>query len=706
VTDHPISKRDRRLDIWIALAGILGLILCLSLYRQAFPSAAIHFPLSRQEIAQRAEQYLREFGYDPEGYKLALTFGQDYFGSIYLQRTLGIPETNRRLERENLPIYYWTARWFKPLQKEEFSITLAPDGQLIGYDHKIMEDAPGADLVQANAEAIVQEYLATYPIWQEGVWEVVKFSSEVRPAGRKDHTFTWKRQGFSAGKSELRLSVSVQGDQIGSIGYWLKIPEDFSRDFSTQSNRAGFITGVSLLLAMLFFNVAAVAALSLALFWGVRFTRRVLIPVAMAGGISLLSYLNYIPLAAAFYSTTEDYSLFWINMVVGAFLSMLSTCAVVLILWTGGQSLGKIVWPNEDRILPRGPDSWVTLSQSAWRGLALAGIDAGYVVIFYLIATRVFGGWTPMEVGYTNLYATPFPFLGALEVGLLPAINEELLYRLIGIGLFLWLARKKWLALLIPGLLWGFAHASYIRDPIYLRGIELTISALIMGAFFMKYGLMTTIMAHMAFNAGLTALPMLRSSDPYFVFCGIFVIIILLSPVLPGLAITAWRRVKKIPPTITPLIAPATVTDLDQLKSLPVERLDWHTRLGDPAAATVCLKSGAQIIGTATGSVQGEGLATVQSVFVAPEWRRQYWGTRMVEALSAQLKEKGAQKVEVQVPVKDRQPLSFWASQGWRATTQVLTEKPLPTFNNIMAEWRAKHEERLSRRKQRATKVN
>jgi hypothetical protein len=95
-TDEPIETQSpsprpapRWLNLLIVALGLSGLILLLVFYDQAFPTAAIDLSLSRAEIAQRAQAYLEERGYDTSGYKFALTFGEDSWASYYLQRTLG-----------------------------------------------------------------------------------------------------------------------------------------------------------------------------------------------------------------------------------------------------------------------------------------------------------------------------------------------------------------------------------------------------------------------------------------------------------------------------------------------------------------------------------------------------------------------------------------------------------------------------------------
>jgi len=125
---------------------LLGLVLFVAFYDRAFPTAAIDLELSRAEIKQHAQDYLEAQGYEIKDYKSALTFTGDSWASYYLQRTLGIPETNRLIRETQVPVWYWRARWFRPLQKKEFRVYLAPDGQVVALSHTLLEDAPGDSL--------------------------------------------------------------------------------------------------------------------------------------------------------------------------------------------------------------------------------------------------------------------------------------------------------------------------------------------------------------------------------------------------------------------------------------------------------------------------------------------------------------------------------------------------------------------------------
>jgi ribosomal protein S18 acetylase RimI-like enzyme len=671
----PKGLPSRRLEFSITLLGLLGLALFLAFYDRAFPSAAIDLALSRSEIARLAQDYLQERGFDLQGYESALAFEEDRWGSIYLQQTLGVAETNDLIRSQGLPIWYWRARWFRPLQKEEFTVYLSPAGDTVAFYHSVPEEAPGATVSQDEARALAEDYLTRDRGWVLADWEAVAASSEERPGGRTDHHFEWRRRDFEVGKGELRLAVEVQGDSVGSYDYWLKVPEAFQRHYVEQRNRAWFFNNLSYTAGFFVFGLAAFVGYLLAAWRGIISWYTGLLPAVLVAAVGLLAGLNELPLNKAWYPTTEDYVLFWLERLFNVVITVGYTAAAVLILWAGGQRLSKRVWPRQNKILPQSDDRWGTLARSGWRGLMLGGMMAGYLVLFYLGATRLLGGWTPLDVPDTGLFATPFPFLAPLEQGLIPAMNEELMYRLVGISLILALTRRPWLALLVPGVLWGFAHLGYVRDPFYLRGIELTIAGVfLLGFFFLRFGLMTAIVAHFAYNAGLSALPLLRSSEPYFFASGLVVVAAMLAPIIPGAVIGLRKRLRgKQEPQVVPQILSAVPDDLAGLSALPIEGLDWVTLLDDPAATVCCLKTGKNIIGAGAGRISPHGTGEILALYVAPEWRRQYWGSALVDALCAHMQNAGAPAVNAAIETGSRAAAAFWASQGWKSAVTVFS---------------------------------
>jgi len=690
---YPVHHQQK--SIWleslITLLGVIGVILFLSFYDRALPNATIDLKYSREQISQLAESRLREFGFSPEGYHFALSFDEDNMASFYLQRTLGVEETNLRLANENWPIHYWTARWYKPQEKEEFYMTFSPQGEFLGFNHVIAEDMPGASITLDEAQTTAEGFLIQNSNWIASDWERVEASSKAMPAGRVDHTFVWKSKRFSAGESELRYTVIVQGDQIGYLRHWIKIPETFSRDFAAERDRAGFIDTIATILGMGGFLMASVIGFAIAQ----PDARRILRPALLSGVVSLAASLNFIPLYRSYYNTTQDYTLFWITAVIGALAISFLYFSQVFIGWGGGQGISKLVWQAQDRILARGPSRWIEFSRSAWRGLALGGFNLGYVVMFYLFATHVLGWWSPVTAEYSDAYATPFPFLLAFETGLNAALTEELLFRLIGISFFLWIFRKqRWLAVLIPGVLWAFAHASYISYPIYARGVELTIHAIIMGVIFLKFDLFTTIMAHFTYNMIITAMPLLRSSDPYFQFSGMVVLAVLVLPLLPGLYLTLKLRLSKstsLPDAFS--ISSIVEGDLPKLSAFPITA-DWQALLAQTNRVILCLRGGDEVIGFATGFTE-QDTANIDGVYVVPEWRRQYWGMKLLAAIQEHFKNQGVETQRSFLFPKENKPMAFFHNVFWRPRVVVLTPKDPPVFSALMQQAKVSLREKL-----------
>ena len=668
---YPINNQPKSiwLELLITLLGVLGVILFLTFYERALPNAAIDLKYSREQISQLAESQLRKIGYSPEGYEFALSFNEDNMASYYLQRELGVEKTNLRLADEKWPLHFWTARWYKPLEKEEFYIHFSPQGDFLGFTHVIAEDMPGAAITIEQAQVTAEKFLSQYSNWIAADWERVEASSTAMSAGRVDHTFVWKSRQFSAGESELRYTVTVQGEQVGNLRYWIKIPESFSRDFAAERNRAGFITDVAFILGIGGFLLIAVAGFAIAR----PDMRRILRPVLLSFVVSLAASLNFLPLYRASYNTTQDYTLFWVMAIIGILFTAFFYSFQVFIGWGGGQGISKLVWHYQDRILARGPNRWMEFSRSAWRGLMLGGFDLGYVVMFYLFATKVLGWWSPVTAGYSDAFATPFPFLQAFDVGLNAALTEELLFRLIGISFFLWVFRKqRWLAVLIPGMLWAFAHTSYVSYPIYARGVELTISAIIVGIIFLKFDLFTTIMMHFTYNMIAVAMPLLRSSDPSFRFSGMVVLAVLVLPLLPGLYWTLKLRFSKsnfIPESFS--VSTATQRDLPTLSALPITA-DWGALLTQPNRTILCLRGSHALIGFATGYMENN-TANIDGVYVTPQWRRQYWGAKLLDAIQEYFKRLNVETQRAFILPSENRHMAFFNNIFWRPSVLVLT---------------------------------
>lgn len=520
--------------LWILVpAGALAAF--IALYDRAFPAAAVDLRVTRAEAERLARDHLRERGFDLEGYRSAVTFEGDDLAAVYLQRTVGLERMNELTRAGAVPIWYWRVRWFRPLQKEEYAVRVLPEGRVLGFGRLLEEEKPGANLKQEDARKAAEASVQAAGV-ALGEYEPVEARSEKRKA-RTDHTFVWKKTDFQAADAELRLRVEIQGDRVGSLTRFLKVPESFERAHARERAVGGLIAvvmvlGLTLGLAIAAFVIFLRAYKANALRW--RFA------AGFAGlliVLELAALLNSLPLVKSQYDTEMDYVVFWGLMVVVGVLLLGILGLWVLLGGGAGEYLTRDLYPQSLRTLNDLLRRRFTreLAVSSLRGYALAMGFLGYVVILYLVGRRAFNVWLPAEGPYTNMLNTAAPFLYPLAVGVTAAITEEFAYRFFAIPFLKRYLRSTVLALLIPAMIWAFGHSNYPVFPVYVRGIELTVVGLAFGYFFIRYDLWTVLVGHYVIDAAFVGLPLLKSGNAYFQMSGSVVILLGLLPALVAL---------------------------------------------------------------------------------------------------------------------------------------------------------------------------
>jgi len=304
------------------------------------------------------------------------------------------------------------------------------------------------------------------------------------------------------------------------------------------------------------------------------------------------------------------------------------------------------------------------------------GLWAAYMILFYTIAKGL-GAWSPVRTPQVDLLATPFPFIAAVSLGLLPALREELQYRALGIGLMMRVTRgRAFVALLAPAVLWGFAHASYLTDPIWLRGVELTISALLLaGLFFLRFDLTTVVMAHYTYNASLIAMVLIRSGKPAFVLTGLAALLLGLLPALVVVTRRLLGRRREEPAAAR--ISVASDEDLTEMAArygLPQEE-------GPCSRRVVCLRSeSGQSVGYAVGVIVADAAGCrgglIVDISVAKAYRGRYYGTALYQALAEWFQAQGVGQIQAHVPMGNAGAATFWTVQGFRPHARVWLEGP------------------------------
>jgi membrane protease YdiL (CAAX protease family) len=547
-----LTRRDWRL---LALAGLVALVslwVAAHYFRRAFPESSIDFRVSAAGSTPIAERFLQSRGLSTAGDLHAEQFGYDDNARTFLERELGLPRTEALLE-SRVRLWRWQHRWFRPLTKEELDVAVTPAGEVVAFTHALSDDAAGASLSEDAARLRAEQFLTTVLHLDLSGLDLVETERHQRPH-RTDYLFSWKDKAplvagatGSAAQAEYRRRVGIAGDQVASYDEYLKIPDQWTRDFarlrSTNDTASEVDAGLLLVLALGMLIVLAQRLGTGDIRWRTA---------AVIGGtgaiLSLLSTLNSLPAARFTYDTTQSYTAFLAGNLFNAVASALGI-GVVLALLTGvAESLYRERFPNRMAL-----SSWLTRRGvrskgfliSVSLGLSLAAFFFAYQTVFYLVANH-FGAWAPSDINYDDLLNTRFPWVFVLFGGFFPAISEEFGFRMLAIPLFEKWFRVLWVAVIAASFLWGFGHAAYPNEPWFIRGVEVGTGGVLLSWIMIRYGILTTVVWHYTVDAIYTALLLLRAHDGYLRFSGGLTAFIAVVPLL--FAVVAYVRYRGFAP--------------------------------------------------------------------------------------------------------------------------------------------------------------
>ncbi len=504
----------RQILLWVAAAAT-GLLIAAFLWRQAFPVASIDFRYSRAEAVGKLRDFLKSEGASIEKHQEVVAFGESDEAKVYLERELGF-ESLASYSARGINLWYWHGRWFVPQQQEEWGAWLDPNGNLVGYRHTIEEARPGASLTEEESRKIAEKFLQRYI--SQHPFERLKFveSSVTELPKRKDYTFTWECEELRVGEAPYRLYVSVQGEHVGSYGEYLKLPEAWERRYARERE----VNELCQSFAQYGFLILIMGGLIRLILMIHRreFPWRGGVPMLWVGlmGVGTLAlWLNGFSSLLLGYETTEVWGSFWAKEFSEAGLGLLATVLGFGLLLKVAGIFYREGNPNrvpfETIFTLRGlriPEVY----RGIWVGIAVACVHLAYVHLFYVVGRR-WGVWCPVDLDYSKVLEGPFPWVGSFMTGFSASFQEEMLFRVIGIALVMKVVRVRWLALLIPAIVWAFMHSNYPQQPGYVRGVELVLIGVVNGILMQRYGLAAPLTAHYCYNAWQSALVVGQTDD-------------------------------------------------------------------------------------------------------------------------------------------------------------------------------------------------
>ena len=153
-----LTARDLRLLMLWLLAGLAGTGIAYRYFFYAFPEAAVQFRVTRAQALARARDFATSQGDELDGYASTVVFDVNDEEKTYLEREVGLEQANQLMSSQ-VNVWSWGTRFFKPLQKEEFRVSVDPGGRIVGYGHTLEESVAGAHLERETAMARAEQFL-------------------------------------------------------------------------------------------------------------------------------------------------------------------------------------------------------------------------------------------------------------------------------------------------------------------------------------------------------------------------------------------------------------------------------------------------------------------------------------------------------------------------------------------------------------------
>ncbi len=536
-----LTRKDLAFIGGCLLLAAVSLAVGVHYFYRAFPEASIDFRVTRDEAKVQAADFLAARGFDLADYRHSAIFLYDDQTKTFLERELGL-EGATQVIGDPVQLWRWSNRWVRELEKEEFQATVTTSGELVSFSRLIEEEAPGASLAEAEARRLAETFLTAELGRDLVALEFVEVQTQERP-NRIDHTFSWKLRDFAVGDAYYRFYVRLQGDQIGGFGEYLKIPEAWERDFAELRSRnetTGLVAGTLLILTIL--------AMLVSFFSGVRARdirwKTAAIFGAIAAVLTLLAELNNLPLTSFDYDTTDTYGSFLTRQLLNSLFAAAAQGILIFFLTAAAEPLYRRYYANQIQIggqfTPAGLRTKRFLLGTIL-GLAMTPAFLAYQVLFYITAEQ-FGAWGPADIPYSEMVNTYIPWIMVLLIGFMPAVSEEFISRAFSIPFLHKYLKFRWVAVVIAGLIWGFAHANYPQQPFYIRGIEVGIAGIVVGYIFLRFGILAPLVWHYTIDALYTSLILFRSSNSYFVVSAALSAGLMLLPLAVALVLYLRQR--------------------------------------------------------------------------------------------------------------------------------------------------------------------
>ncbi len=523
-----MNKRLEWLILIILAAGGVFLWCRLALPRYQ----SIDLSISQAKAVEISKTFLQvQRGIDIKGYKIAVLFNADDGADRYLQKTLGIVGSQHFIHRLHYDLFCWVVRFFKEKQKEEYKVIISSaTGEIIGFNHYIEDTAfrPLVDKEKSRLSAF--NFLKTTYGFSSS--QYITHGEDVHKYdNRQEYAFSWQDKDVNIpwdkssekGYAKLLTSVTMSGQEILSFNkQYFEIPDGFNRYVDNLKQTGQNLTLVFRIFYLALMTFAIVVVVNRKHQVVARSVKRFYIGVGVVMFVLMgLDLLNSYQDVLFGYPTTQslgDYILRqFIEGVIGPFFIAVGFVLPAL----AGESLRYEVSPDKKNrgFLSALLSSFcsVNIARQIFIGYIAAAVILGVQAFIFNLGFKYCGVWDELS-WLTQASTTLVPALSALVIGFQASFSEESMFRLFAINLFKKYGFPTIFAVFLSAAMWGFGHTGYEIYPMWFRGIEVTCIGIIMGTFYLRFGIVCVIAAHFLIDSFLSSMPYLLNPRASFDF--------------------------------------------------------------------------------------------------------------------------------------------------------------------------------------------
>ena len=471
------------------------------------------------EAVAIAENFVKEhFALDTESFQKTSVLLSQQLPDTFLNQSY-LSKTERTVYKDTYlsaaTIYY--VRFFKPGEIEEYAVSIdAFRGSIVDFSQTLPEESVIEDVSEIVAIEAAQSFVSSKSNMSSEVLSIHSKEEVQYPGGiERLITFSWKESELDSeyGKGFVTFETTVRGTSTVSFLPSFEYPESYERSL-LKSDNVGLLVGFGSLLAWVIIIIAALVYMIRAFSAHKAVWKLTLGITIVLGSLSVLDAINLYPETWAWYTTVDSVSVYWI---FAGFFTLLGILLVALMFFMPGVAGHTLaVEKYRERVAPLMSLPCSKETKSAYRlalirGYLLGVLFLGFTYALYWIGETYLGVWYPHGemIDLTGLSSFVPAFTLMLSLGITAAITEEFTFRLFGILWISSLTKSTVVGVLVATVVWAFAHTDGGVMPVWFRGGEVFVGGLLFAYFFMRYNILTTIIAHYVHNIILAGMMLL-----------------------------------------------------------------------------------------------------------------------------------------------------------------------------------------------------